>query len=119
MNTNEEYFRDKDESLDAAYLLKELLIDYASKPKEFKDGIIVTISKVYEMETETLIKLFTKEFKKDPYEYGGTFKDFLSEKWKPRNKKKHAYCKRLAKQKYKVWPSAYASGFVTQCYYKK
>ena len=45
--------------------------------------------------------------------------NFLLEKWNPSNKDKHAACKAKVKSKVKVWPSAYASGQVVQCYYGK
>lgn len=41
----------------------------------------------------------------------------ILEKWSPKNKKKHAACKAKVKAKVDVWPSAYASGQVVQCYY--
>lgn len=44
---------------------------------------------------------------------------FLLEKWNPKNKKKHKDCVRKVKNMYKVWPSAYASGAVVNCYYNK
>lgn len=43
----------------------------------------------------------------------------ILEKWSPKNKKKHAECKAKVKSKVKVWPSAYASGQVVQCYYNE
>jgi len=43
----------------------------------------------------------------------------ICEKWKPKNKKKHQACKAKVKAKVDVWPSAYASGQVVQCYYGK
>lgn len=45
--------------------------------------------------------------------------NLICEKWKPKNKKKHAACKAKVKSKVDVWPSAYASGQVVQCYYGK
>jgi hypothetical protein len=39
----------------------------------------------------------------------------LEEKKKKKAKKKDDRCTRIAKRKYKVWPSAYASGAVVQC----
>lgn len=43
----------------------------------------------------------------------------VSEEWNPKNKKKHSACKAKIKSKVKVWPSAYASGLLVQCYKKK
>ena len=43
----------------------------------------------------------------------------ILEKWSPKNKEKHAACKAKVKARSKVWPSAYASGQVVQCYYKE
>jgi len=43
----------------------------------------------------------------------------ILEKWSPKNKEKHAACKAKVKSRSKVWPSAYASGQVVQCYYKE
>ena len=43
----------------------------------------------------------------------------VKEEWNPKNKKKHAACKAKIKSKVKVWPSAYASGLMVQCYKKK
>jgi hypothetical protein len=45
--------------------------------------------------------------------------NLILEKWNPSNKSKHAACKAKVKSKVKVWPSAYASGQVVQCYYGK
>jgi hypothetical protein len=43
----------------------------------------------------------------------------IKEEWNPKNKKKHSACKSKIKSKVKVWPSAYASGLLVQCYKKK
>jgi len=43
----------------------------------------------------------------------------VKEEWNPKNKKKHSACKSKIKSKVKVWPSAYASGLLVQCYKKK
>ena len=43
----------------------------------------------------------------------------ILEKWSPKNKKKHAACKSKVKSRVKVWPSAYASGQVVNCYYNE
>jgi hypothetical protein len=43
----------------------------------------------------------------------------LSEAWKPKNKAKHKACVAKVKNRVGVWPSAYASGQVVQCYYGK
>jgi hypothetical protein len=43
----------------------------------------------------------------------------VKEEWNPKNKKKHSACKAKIKSKVKVWPSAYASGLLVQCYKKK
>lgn len=43
----------------------------------------------------------------------------ILEKWRPKNKKKHAACKAKVKARVEDWPSAYASGQVVQCYYGK
>jgi hypothetical protein len=43
----------------------------------------------------------------------------LSESWKPKNKAKHKSCVAKVKNRVGVWPSAYASGQVVQCYYGK
>lgn len=45
--------------------------------------------------------------------------DEVKEEWNPKNKKKHAACKAKIKSKVKVWPSAYASGLLVQCYKKR
>jgi hypothetical protein len=45
--------------------------------------------------------------------------NLILEKWKPKNKKKHSQCKAKVKSRSKVWPSAYASGQVVQCYYNE
>lgn len=45
--------------------------------------------------------------------------NIILEKWNPSNKKKHSACKARVKAKVKVWPSAYASAQVVQCYYGK
>lgn len=39
------------------------------------------------------------------------------EGWKPKNKSKHAACQQRVKNRVSVWPSAYASAQVVQCYY--
>jgi hypothetical protein len=39
----------------------------------------------------------------------------LEEKRKKNKKKKDDRCTRIAKRKYDVWPSAYASGAVVRC----
>ena len=39
----------------------------------------------------------------------------LEEKKKKKKKKKDDRCTRIAKRKYKAWPSAYASGAVVRC----
>lgn len=49
----------------------------------------------------------------------GKYTKSVSEEWEPRNKKKHAACKAKIKAKVKVWPSAYASGLMVQCYKKR
>tara|TARA_S200002703_G_C3782902_1_gene241274 strand:+ start:1322 stop:1483 length:162 start_codon:yes stop_codon:yes gene_type:complete len=38
---------------------------------------------------------------------------------KPTNPSLYASCKAQAKKKYKVYPSAYANGWLVQCYKKK
>jgi hypothetical protein len=43
----------------------------------------------------------------------------LIEEWNPKNKEAHAACKSEVKNKFKVWPSAYASAAVVKCYKKK
>ena len=43
----------------------------------------------------------------------------VKEEWNPKNKKKHSACKAKIKSKVKVWPSAYASGLLVQCYKKR
>lgn len=43
----------------------------------------------------------------------------LLEAWKPRSKAKHQACKQKVKNRVSVWPSAYASAQVVQCYYGK
>jgi len=45
--------------------------------------------------------------------------NLILEKWNPSNKQKHSACKAKVKAKVKVWPSAYASAQVVQCYYGK
>ena len=40
---------------------------------------------------------------------------YLEEKRKQKKKKKDDRCTRIAKRKYDVWPSAYASGAVVRC----
>jgi hypothetical protein len=40
---------------------------------------------------------------------------YLEEKRKKKKKKKDDRCTRIAKRKYDVWPSAYASGAVVRC----
>lgn len=45
--------------------------------------------------------------------------EVILEKWNPANKEKHSRCKAKVKSKVKVWPSAYASAQVVQCYYGK
>jgi hypothetical protein len=49
----------------------------------------------------------------------GKYTASVKEEWNPKNKKKHAACKAKIKAKVKVWPSAYASGLMVQCYKKK
>lgn len=43
----------------------------------------------------------------------------LTEGWKPKNKAKHQACQQSVKNRVSVWPSAYASAQVVQCYYGK
>lgn len=43
----------------------------------------------------------------------------LTEGWKPKNKAKHQACQQRVKNRVSVWPSAYASAQVVQCYYGK
>lgn len=43
----------------------------------------------------------------------------LTEGWKPKNKAKHQACQQRVKNQVSVWPSAYASAQVVQCYYGK
>lgn len=43
----------------------------------------------------------------------------LTEDWKPKNKAKHKSCQQRVKNRVSVWPSAYASAQVVQCYYGK
>lgn len=43
----------------------------------------------------------------------------LTEAWKPKNKAKHQACQQKVKNRVSVWPSAYASAQVVQCYYGK
>lgn len=43
----------------------------------------------------------------------------ITEAWTPRNKAKHKSCQRSVKNRVSVWPSAYASAQVVQCYYGK
>ena len=43
----------------------------------------------------------------------------LLEQWNPKNKEAHAACKSEVKNKFKVWPSAYASAAVVKCYKRK
>ena len=40
---------------------------------------------------------------------------YLEDKRKKKKKKKDDRCTRIAKRKYDVWPSAYASGAVVRC----
>lgn len=49
----------------------------------------------------------------------GKYSPSVKEEWNPKNKKKHSACKSKIKSKVKVWPSAYASGLLVQCYKKK
>lgn len=49
----------------------------------------------------------------------GKYTKSVNEGWNPKNKKKHAACKAKIKAKVKVWPSAYASGLMVQCYKKR
>ena len=41
----------------------------------------------------------------------------LTAGWKPKNKAKHQACQQKVKNRVSVWPSAYASAQVVQCYY--
>jgi len=43
----------------------------------------------------------------------------LTAGWKPKNKAKHQACQQKVKNRVSVWPSAYASAQVVQCYYGK
>lgn len=43
----------------------------------------------------------------------------VKEGWKPKNKAKHKSCQQSVKNRVSVWPSAYASAQVVQCYYGK
>jgi len=43
----------------------------------------------------------------------------ITEGWKPKNKAKHQSCQQQVKNRVSVWPSAYASAQVVQCYYGK
>lgn len=43
----------------------------------------------------------------------------MDENWSPKNKAKHKSCQQRVKNRVSVWPSAYASAQVVQCYYGK
>jgi hypothetical protein len=59
-------------------------------------------------------KMEEQKYKKDIFKFLN-----LVEKWNPQNKKAHAACKSEVKNKFKVWPSAYASAAVVKCYKRK